>query len=367
MNKFSQFNHFLNIRLSYTIDPETNVLKILEENHYYPFGLKHTNYNTYKRKFTKEEEPVDPPPGTLGNDYKIRQVLSGEMVAYKYKYNGKEWQDELELNFYDYGARNYDPAIGRWMNIDPLAEKSRRWSSYTYCYNNPLVFVDYDGMYATPPTDLFNIDGKKIGTDGVNNGDKMVVTDKAEANQIANTKGNIDLSTVKSGEVLPSDAALSESLNVLERTVNNGGKKEESSLVMNDGTIVQGKQGTEAEYGKDEIAGASLPNVPTGKTDADVEVSIHSHPTKAEVIGDKVYAGDATVPGPKDPSTFARFGTNIIVGPLGQASGRYQTNNITGLQSIVPSTKPNGISIYKGSTTTPLNLTKKAVERILNK
>lgn len=75
--------------------------------------------------------------------------------AYKYKYNGKEYQDELGLNMYDYGARNYDPALGRWMNIDPLAEKSRRWSTYTYCYNNPLVFVDYDGMFATPPTDFF--------------------------------------------------------------------------------------------------------------------------------------------------------------------------------------------------------------------
>jgi len=42
----------------------------------------------------------------------------------EYKYNGKELQDELGLNMYDYGARNYDPALGRWMNIDPLAEKS---------------------------------------------------------------------------------------------------------------------------------------------------------------------------------------------------------------------------------------------------
>ncbi|MEG0696503.1 MAG: RHS repeat-associated core domain-containing protein [Algoriella sp.] len=39
-------------------------------------------------------------------------------ICYEYKYNGKELQDELNLNLYDYGARNYDPAIGRFFNLD---------------------------------------------------------------------------------------------------------------------------------------------------------------------------------------------------------------------------------------------------------
>lgn len=142
---YNYTDHLGNIRLSYTMQPDTNppVLTILEENHYYPFGLKHTNYNSDTREyFSKETGGVKiaqiPPGGILNNI----------TPKYQYKYNGKELQDELGLNFYDYGARNYDPAIGRWMNIDPLAETSRRWSPYTYCYNNPIMFTDPDGMEA---------------------------------------------------------------------------------------------------------------------------------------------------------------------------------------------------------------------------
>jgi RHS repeat-associated protein len=103
-------------------------LKIMEENHYYPFGLKHTNYS----------DGIYVQSGST--------VVPASSSPYKYKYNGKELQDELGLNFYDYGARNYDPALGRWMNIDPLAERRIEWSQYAYCLNNPVLRFDPNGL-----------------------------------------------------------------------------------------------------------------------------------------------------------------------------------------------------------------------------
>jgi RHS repeat-associated protein len=103
-------DHLGNIRLSYT----DNGLgaEAIEENNYYPFGLKHGT-------------------GGIANP------------DYKYQYNGKEYQSET--GWYDYGARFYMPDLGRWGVVDPLAEMMRRHSPYNYVFNNPINFVDPDG------------------------------------------------------------------------------------------------------------------------------------------------------------------------------------------------------------------------------
>ncbi|MFD0798050.1 RHS repeat domain-containing protein [Maribacter chungangensis] len=116
-------DHLGNVRLSYTEDPSNpGEPTVIEENNYHPFGLKHKGYNNGG-------------DNSLGND-----------LAQKWKFGGKELDESLGLETYDFGARNYDPAIGRWMNIDPLAEDMRRHSPHNYAFSNPINFIDPDGM-----------------------------------------------------------------------------------------------------------------------------------------------------------------------------------------------------------------------------
>jgi RHS repeat-associated protein len=63
-----------------------------------------------------------------------------------YKYNGKELDNMNGLNWYDYAARHYDPAVIRFTSMDPLAEKYYSISPYAYCANNPIKYKDPDGL-----------------------------------------------------------------------------------------------------------------------------------------------------------------------------------------------------------------------------
>lgn len=128
---FNYTDHLGNVRLSYRDDGSGNAYAI-DESNYYPFGLRHEGYNG------------SAVTGTNWNG----QDPNGN--PNKYKYNGQEWQNELGLDLYDYDNRVYDPATGRFLQIDPKGELGRRWSSYNYCFDNPMYFRDPDGMWPWP-------------------------------------------------------------------------------------------------------------------------------------------------------------------------------------------------------------------------
>ena len=72
---------------------------------------------------------------------------STEQGVQKYKYNGKEFDRTHGLDWYDYSARQYDPASGRFTSMDPLCEKYYNISPYSYCAGNPVNYIDPTGEY----------------------------------------------------------------------------------------------------------------------------------------------------------------------------------------------------------------------------
>jgi RHS repeat-associated protein len=110
-------DHLGNVRATFT--GNSGVASLLQADSYYPFGGKM--------------------PG-------LSYIASGADEN-KFTYNGKELEDEFGLDWYHYGWRFYDPAVGRWWVTDPMDVEH---SPYKYGFNSPIMFIDPDGAEPTP-------------------------------------------------------------------------------------------------------------------------------------------------------------------------------------------------------------------------
>ncbi len=141
---------------------------------------------------------------------------------HKYAYNVKEEQNELRLSWYDYGAKNYDASIGRWFNLDPLAEKLYEWSPYVYALNNPIYFIDPDGVMSQDPPYKIN--------NGVLKGDAVV----SSISKITERPKMKSISAIVLHRTVSSTAS-----SAVNTTKNNKGMTGFHIIIDKDGTVTQ--------------------------------------------------------------------------------------------------------------------------------
>ncbi|MFV0184152.1 hypothetical protein OBK25_05440 [Empedobacter falsenii] len=134
---YNMTDHLGNVRVSYAWYNVNSKLKTVNEDHYYPFGLQHQGYN---------KPPKDITGGIGSVEIGIGLGTSSGSANYKYKYQGQERQEELGLNWDSFKWRNYDYAIGRFMSIDPLAEKYSYNSTYAFQENKMGLGRELEGL-----------------------------------------------------------------------------------------------------------------------------------------------------------------------------------------------------------------------------
>lgn len=118
-------DHLGNVRLSYGDTNNNGAIEnneIIEENNFYPFGLKHKGYNN------------------------ITILGKGNAIAQKYKYQGQERQNDIGLDWDSFKWRNYDPALARFMNVDPLGEQYNYQSGYNFSENRVIDGIELEGL-----------------------------------------------------------------------------------------------------------------------------------------------------------------------------------------------------------------------------
>jgi RHS repeat-associated protein len=132
---------YKNVSLSKVLIPGGYIDISISQTSYHFFALDHLgNVRQVLGINGQQEEQNDYYP------FGLRQKRSSYQLSdNKYKYNGKEQEELGSLTTLDYGARMYDPAIGRWEGVDPHAENYFHASPYAYVENNPISRIDPDG------------------------------------------------------------------------------------------------------------------------------------------------------------------------------------------------------------------------------
>jgi RHS repeat-associated protein len=296
-------DHLGNTRMVLT-DDGNRINPILEATQYYPFGL-------------------------------IMKVIGKEaagVLQNKFKYNGKEEQskefsDGTGLDYLDYGARMYDAQIGRWMNIDLLSDLSRRWSPFTYCYNNPIRVIDPDGMFA----DFINEDGKKIGSDGVDDKKLYVIKTsqkkfdseapsagitkneaKATEEFIKKNSGNIeafkanDIAYKNSVEIEPNTDSRQAMVDIVSKDNGKGGtadanNREYGGRILSTGEVIESPAGPVANP-------LTNPNAHIDIISSVNQSTFHSHPSGANI---ESTGGANTIGGATKFGSFQNAPSNI--------------------------------------------------------
>ncbi|MGV7106198.1 DUF6443 domain-containing protein [Flavobacterium sp. U410] len=198
---YNYTDHLGNVRLSYSdadADGAIDSHEIMEENNYYPFGLKHQGYN------------------------------SDMVLSSNYKYNSKEFQDELGLNVYAYGWRDYDPAIGRFNKMDRFSEKYYPLTPYGYAGNNPIIFNDIQGDSIGVGKDLF----ERFRTEVQNRRNGIINERQSRINDVL-AKGKSDKAQRLKEKFASEDAKAGSEMSVLNNTLSELSSLESSSQVYN--------------------------------------------------------------------------------------------------------------------------------------
>jgi RHS repeat-associated protein len=204
---------------------------VIEETHYYPFGLTMAGISNHALK---------------GLNYPENRK----------KYNGIEFTDELDLNWYDAQLRNLDPQIGRWNQIDPKIENMEMWSPYVSNYDNPIRYNDFLGDEPGDPPGF--VAGFKAGFTGYFGGIVNAVSHPIETLKQSVTPQSLALNAMDVGGGIRSALNVAENVRTIVTEGANGAGKVAGNIAAQ-ATVAIATEGIGKAIGA--LKGAKAPEV----------------------------------------------------------------------------------------------------------